>query len=92
MKFNSSADEIKLANNKLLVYPMKTCRQSNNVDCGVFILHFVDEFVGFNGSDEEQSRRPVWAVPLNVEEKRNEISNTLKGSMESAYLHNLFIR
>lgn len=61
-----------------MVYPMKTCKQSNGVDCGVFILHFIDEFVGFEGTDNEQLSRTIWNVPLNVEEKRKEISNTLK--------------
>ena len=57
---------------------MKTCRQSNNVDCGVFVLHFIDEFVGFKGNDKEQLGRVIWKVPFNVEEKRKEILNTLK--------------
>jgi Ulp1 family protease len=57
---------------------MKTCRQSNNVDCGVYILHFIDEFVGYGGADKEQADRDIWNIPLNVEQKRKEIEETLK--------------
>ncbi len=69
----------------MMVYPMKTCRQSNKVDCGVFVLHFIDEFVGFKGTDKEQFSRVIWKIPLDVKEKREEISNTLKGRKESTY-------
>jgi Ulp1 family protease len=78
LKFNPGTDLPKLDDKALVVYPMKTCRQTNNVDCGVFILHFIDQFVGFGGSDKEQVDRDIWNIPLNVEQKRREIEETLK--------------
>jgi len=89
LKFNPGTELSKLADDNLMVYPMKACRQSNNVDCGVFVLHFIDQFVGFEGTDEEQFSRVDWQTPLNVEEKRKEISIFLKERKESTYRHDL---
>lgn len=79
----------KLADKNMIVYPMQTCRQSNDLDCGVFMLHFIDEFVGFNGTDKEQYRRLIWKTPLDVEQKRRDIKYTRREQELSVPIHYL---
>ncbi len=85
LKSNPEFDAGTLNDKNLIVYPMETCKQIGRVDCGVFMLHFIDEFVRVTGTDKEQLDRAIWKIPVNVAEKRLEISNTLKEGKKCMY-------
>jgi hypothetical protein len=92
LKFKASSNLSKL-DGELVVYSMKTCRQSNDVDCGGYILHFIDEFVEFDRADKDQVDRDIWKKPLNVKQKRKEIEETLKaGNLASKLFSELCLR